>query len=72
MDREKRAQLRKLARVYLKSFDEPGRGELPTRFDVLSVYLTASEPEFELLENAFGWAEGRVEESGNRWRGFGV
>ncbi|WP_241654333.1 YraN family protein [Granulicella sibirica] len=72
VDREKRVQLRKLARVYLKSFDEPGRGEMATRFDVLSVYLTASEPEFEVLENAFGWVEGRAEESGNRWRGFGV
>ena len=58
--------------MYLKSFDEPGRGELPTRFDVLSVYLTASEAEFEVLENAFGWVEGRVEESGNGRRGFGV
>ena len=72
VDREKRIQLRKLARVYLKAFDEPGGAEVPTRFDVLSVYLLAVGPEFEVLENAFGWVEGRPEESGNRRRGFGV
>jgi putative endonuclease len=60
VDREKREQLRKLARVYLNGFAEPGRSGIVTRFDVLSVYLLAAGVEFEMLEDAFGWQERRA------------
>ena len=50
----KREQLRRLAAVYLKGFDDAGRGEIRTRFDVMSVYLLAGRTEFEMLQDAFG------------------
>ena len=57
VDRPKREQLRRLANVYLKAFPEKERDQIEVRFDVLSVYLLKTGPEFERLESAFGWYE---------------
>lgn len=64
VDPEKREDLRRIAREYVRHL--PGvtarlrsakQNELPpTRFDVLSVYLLPNElPQFELRRNSFGW-----------------
>jgi putative endonuclease len=64
VDPEKRKDLRKIAREYLRHL--PGvstrlrsgmKAELPdTRFDVVSVYLLPDKPvEIELRKSAFGW-----------------
>lgn len=55
VDRDKQRILRRMARVYLRSFPEERRLKIPVRFDVISVYLQGSEPEFDLLRGAFGW-----------------
>jgi putative endonuclease len=55
VDREKQDMLRKMARAYLRGFPEKLRGEVPVRFDVLSVYLLPTGVEFELFRGAFGW-----------------
>ena len=55
VDREKQDMLRKMARAYLRGFPEKLRGEVPVRFDVLSVYLLPTGVEFELYRGAFGW-----------------
>jgi putative endonuclease len=55
VDREKQNMLRKMARAYLRGFPEKLRGEVPVRFDVLSVYLLPTGVEFELYRGAFGW-----------------
>jgi putative endonuclease len=62
VDRGKREQLRRLANVYLKAFQEPARDRIVVRFDVLSVYLLKTGllktgVEFERMESAFGWYE---------------
>lgn len=55
VDREKRRVLRRLARHYIRQL--PDR-DVPTRFDVLSIYFEADkEPDFELFERAFLWNE---------------
>jgi putative endonuclease len=55
VDREKRDMLRRMARAYLRTFPEKLRGEVPVRFDVVSVYLLRSGVEFDLYRGAFGW-----------------
>ncbi len=55
VDREKREMLRRMARAYLRGFPEKLRGEVPVRFDVVSVYLLPSGVEFDLFRGAFGW-----------------
>jgi putative endonuclease len=55
VDGEKQDMLRKMARAYLRGFPEKLRGEVPVRFDVLSVYLLPTGVEFELYRGAFGW-----------------
>lgn len=55
VDQDKRQTLRKLARQYLRSYDDIDL--IPIRFDVLSVYLIGAEPEFELFKGAFTWSE---------------
>ncbi|HEX3967667.1 MAG TPA: YraN family protein [Edaphobacter sp.] len=55
VDRDKREMLRRMARAYLRGFPEKLRTEVPVRFDVVSVYLTASGVEFDLFRGAFGW-----------------
>ena len=57
VNQSKRIQLRRLAHAYLHSFAEPERSGILTRFDILSIYLLPSGTEYEMLDNAFGWAE---------------
>ena len=55
VDEDKRDMLRGLARVYLQTFPEPERKNIPVRFDVVSVYSLGGGTEFEIFEGAFGW-----------------
>ena len=57
VDYEKRRVLRRLARHYLRQL--PDR-DVPTRFDILSVYFEPGlPPAFEHFPGAFTWAETR-------------
>jgi putative endonuclease len=56
VDRDKREMLQKMARAYLRSFPQKLRGEIPVRFDVVSVYLLPGGAEFDLYQAAFGWS----------------
>ena len=47
--------MRRMARAYLRGFPEKLRGEIPVRFDVMSVYLLPSGVEFDLYRGAIGW-----------------
>jgi putative endonuclease len=53
VDQEKRRELRYVAREYLRRVHSKD-GEPAYRFDVVSVYLHASPPRFELTKAAFG------------------
>ncbi|MFC6645667.1 YraN family protein [Granulicella cerasi] len=54
VDRDKRQQLRKLVRQYLRHVPQPFRQYVPVRFDVVSVYLLpGAEPECEWWKSAF-------------------
>ena len=55
VNRDKRDMLRKMARAYLRGFPEKLRGDVPVRFDVVSVYLLRSGVEFDVYRGAFGW-----------------
>jgi putative endonuclease len=55
VDQDKRDMLRRMARAYLRGFPEKLRGDVPVRFDVVSVYLLPTGIEFELYRGAFGW-----------------
>ena len=55
VDDDKRRTLRRLARAYLRSFPSRERDRIPTRFDVVSVYLLGGTPEFAFFPGAFGW-----------------
>ncbi len=55
VDEEKQKMLRRMARAYLRGFPEKLRGDVPVRFDVVSVYLLPSGVEFEMYRGAFGW-----------------
>ncbi|HZY62898.1 MAG TPA: YraN family protein [Edaphobacter sp.] len=55
VDDDKKRMLRRMARVYLRSFPERSRREIPVRFDVISVYLESDQPEFDLYRGVFGW-----------------
>lgn len=55
VDREKQDMLRRMGRAYLRGFPEKLRGEVPVRFDVVSVYLLRSGVEFDVYRGAFGW-----------------
>jgi putative endonuclease len=55
VDRDKQEMLRRMARAYLRSFPERLRGDIPVRFDVVSVYLLPAGVECELNRGAFGW-----------------
>ena len=55
VDRDKRRTLRRLARHYLRQL--PKR-DVPTRFDILSIYFEPNQPPaFEHFPGAFGWVE---------------
>jgi putative endonuclease len=54
VDEDKRRNLRRLARHYLRQLPSP---DVPVRFDILSVYFEEGKPaEFDLFRGAFGWA----------------
>jgi putative endonuclease len=55
VDRDKQEMLRRMARAYLRTFPEKLRGEVPVRFDVVSVYLLGPRVEFDVYREAFGW-----------------
>jgi putative endonuclease len=55
VDDHKRRTLRNLARAYLRAFPEAQRRTIPVRFDVVSVYLSGSTPQFDFFPAAFGW-----------------
>lgn len=53
VDREKRTMLMRMAQEYLRQLED--RDKTPTRFDVVSVYLSEERPAFELFRGAFDW-----------------
>jgi putative endonuclease len=55
VDLDKRRTLRTLARAYLRGFPDRERATIPTRFDVVSVYLLGGRPEFQFFPAAFSW-----------------
>ena len=55
VDEDKQRMLRKMAQAYLKGFPRELREAVRVRFDVVSVYLQAAGPEFEVRKGAFGW-----------------
>jgi len=55
----KQRQLRKLTAAWLAQLPKRHGGRVPVRFDVLSVYLVADEPEFEHIADAFPYRESR-------------
>ena len=53
VDEDKRRNLRRLARHYLRRLPS---SDVPVRFDILSVYLEEGKAaEFDLFRAAFGW-----------------
>lgn len=57
VDEDKRRAMRRLARHYLRQL--PSR-EVPTRFDILSIYFEKDKAAaFEHFPGAFGWEESR-------------
>jgi putative endonuclease len=59
VDRDKRNQLRKQLRAYLRHIPEPYRDSVPVRFDVLAVYLLPETTEFEHYPASFPYAAPR-------------
>ena len=55
VDDDKRRTLRRLARAYLRSFPSRERDRIPTRFDIISVYLLGGTSEFTFFPGAFEW-----------------
>ncbi len=55
VDGDKQRTLRSLAHAYLRAFPAEKRRRIPVRFDVISVYLLDSGPEFDLFQGAFPW-----------------
>ena len=57
VDRDKQRVLRRLAGIYKRSLPGERRDRVPTRFDVIAVYLNQDSrnraPEFDLFRNAF-------------------
>ncbi len=68
VDDQKKRMLRRMARAYKRTLPRGERLTIPTRFDVVSVYLLGSDPdvaaECELVRNAFLVAE---DDSGPRF-----
>lgn len=55
VDEDKRRMLRRMARYYLRQLP---RRDIPTRFDILSVYFEKGKAAaVEFFPDAFGWAE---------------
>ena len=57
VDDAKRRMLRKMARSFLRTLPRDDREKTLLRFDVVSVYLSGSTPQCELLRDAFPWRE---------------
>jgi putative endonuclease len=60
VDRDKRRNLRRLARHYLRQLPEPEESNVrpPTRFDIVTVYELPGQPrEITLIPAAFGWSD---------------
>ncbi|MBB5063949.1 YraN family protein [Granulicella mallensis] len=53
VDLYKQRVLRRMAAAYLRQIPEPHRDRIPTRFDVLSVYLLPEGAAFEHFRDAF-------------------
>jgi putative endonuclease len=53
VDPAKQRQLRRLAAAWLAQLPARHRDRVPIRFDVLSVYLVADDPDFEHIRDAF-------------------
>ena len=53
VDDEKRHDLRRVARHYLRQLPE----KTPTRFDIVTVYLEKAKPEIAIIRNAFSLSE---------------
>ncbi len=54
VDEEKQRMLRRMARAYLRRCDNAD--DLNVRFDVVSVYLSNTEAEFEILKDWFAFS----------------
>jgi putative endonuclease len=54
VDEEKQRMLRRMARAYLLRCDNAD--DLDVRFDVVSVYLSDTEAEFEILKDWFAFS----------------
>jgi putative endonuclease len=54
VDHEKRTTLRRMAQEYIRHLENSE--QIPTRFDVVSVYFPGARPEFELFRGAFDWS----------------
>jgi putative endonuclease len=54
VDEEKKRMLRRMARAYLRRCDNAD--DLNVRFDVVSVYLSDTDAEFEILKDWFAFA----------------
>lgn len=53
----KQKQLRRMAAAWVGQLPKRLRGRVPVRFDVVSVYLVADEPEFEHIKDAFPYGD---------------
>jgi putative endonuclease len=53
VDPHKQRQLRLMAAAYIRQLPERHRGNIPVRFDVLSVYLLPAATEFDHFRDAF-------------------
>lgn len=53
VDLEKQTMLRWMAQEYVRHLENPD--QIPTRFDVVSVYFPGGKPEFEVFRGAFAW-----------------
>ena len=60
--------LRRVARAFLRQYPESEREHLRIRFDIVSVYLLDTGPEFEHLENAFPMRDDKPRNNSPRWR----
>jgi putative endonuclease len=53
----KQQMLRTMTAAYLRQLPEANRDSVPVRYDILSVYLLSTGPEFEHLPDAFPFSD---------------
>lgn len=53
VDLEKQGMLMRMGQAYLRQLENYNR--IPIRFDIVSVYMSDQQPEFEIFRGAFGW-----------------